>query len=403
MFLNTLKHIFGRATIIGINQVAVLISLPILASRIDFYTFGQVAIGFLLVQLSWLISDWGIQNYSIEVWRSLNDNLKKAKFISYAIMLNLIIAIIFLILILLLVQLNILSFPFYYWLCIIPSILMGSVYPLWFFQVQKSPQDMILPTFISRLIFLGMVFILVESNETASWAFLAQGVNLSLISIYAFFRMYMNYSFNWQRVNFREITLLARSSFPFLVNSITNNQINTIWGFGLSVTSGPYAMALFNLGDQLYRAGGAISNIIAQSIRIHFIGKSFYDSRFTILFFVGLYSLFAIAISLSAHFLIDNFFPQAYQPATQIIQVMMVAWGLHAIVKLLNYPVLGEQFGAAWVNFITYKILFIHIIIFSIWYFLYISVLAMAILFASVILIQLIIFLLHIIRASKVK
>lgn len=403
MFLNTLKHIFGRATIIGINQAAVLISLPILASRLDFYTFGQVAIGFLLVQLSWLISDWGIQNYSIEVWRNLNDNLKKAKFISYAIMLNLFIAIIFLILILLLIQLGILSLPFYYWLCIIPSILMGSVYPLWFFQVQKSPQDMILPTFISRLIFLGMVFILVESNETASWAFLAQGVNLSLITIYAFFCLYTNYSFNWQKFNFREIILLARSSFPFLMNSITNNQINTIWGFGLSVTSGPYAMALFNLGDQLYRAGGAISNIIAQSVRIHFIGNSFYDSRFTILFFVGLYSLIAVSISWSAHFLIDNFFPQEYLPATQIIQVMMIAWGLHAIVKLLNYPVLGEQFGPAWVNLITYKILFIHILLFAIWYYFYTSVLAMAILFTSVILIQLIIFLIHIFRASKVK
>lgn len=403
MFLNTLKHIFGRATIIAINQAAVLISLPILASRLDFYSFGQIAIGFLLVQLSWLISDWGIQNYSIEVWRNLNDNFKKTKFISYAIMLNSFIAIIFLISILLLIQLGILSFPFYYWLCIIPSILMGSVYPLWFFQVQKSPQDMILPTFISRLIFLGMVFIFVESNETASWAFLAQGVNLSLITIYAFFRMYTNYSFNWQKFNFREIILLARSSFPFLMNSITNNQINTIWGFGLSVTSGPYAMALFNLGDQLYRAGGAISNIIAQSVRIHFIGKSFYDSRFTILFFVGLYSLIAVSISWSAHFLIDNFFPQEYLPATQIIQIMMVAWGLHAIVKLLNYPVLGEQFGATWVNLITYKILFIHILIFSIWYYLDKSVLVMVILFASVILIQLIIFLIHIFRASRVK
>lgn len=403
MFLNTLKHIFGRATIIGINQIAVLISLPILASRLDFYTFGQVAIGFLLIQLSWLISDWGIQNYSIEVWKNLRDNLKKASFISYAIMLNLFIAIIFLILILLLIQLSILSFPFYYWLCIIPSILMGSVYPLWFFQVQKSPQDMILPTFISRLIFLGMVFILVESNETAIWAFLAQGVNLSLITIYAFFRMYTNYSFNWQKVGFREIILLARSTFPFLMNSITNNQINTIWGFGLSVTSGPYAMALFNLGDQLYRAGGAISNIIAQSVRINFIEKSFYDSRFTILFFVGLYSLIAISFSWSAHFLIDNFFPQEYLPATQIIQVMIIAWGLHAIVKLLNYPVLGEQFGAAWVNLINYKILFVHMLVFAIWYYFYKSVLAMAILFALVILIQLTIFLIHIFRVSKVK
>jgi len=395
MFLDTLKHIFGRATIIGINQVAVLISLPILASRLDFYIFGQIAIGFLLVQLTWLISDWGIQNYSIEIWRKIGGSSQEFKFTSCAITLNLLIAIFMLFLIWILIQFNVLDFPIKYLFCILPSIVMGSLYPLWFFQVQKSPQDMILPTFLSRLIFIGMVFILVIDNQTASWAFLAQGVNLSLITIYAFFRMYTHYSFKWHYPKIKTVKEIAQNSFPFLVNAITNNQINTFWGFGLSISAGPGAMALFNLGDQIYRAGGAITNIIAQSVRIYFIGKTFHELRFTILFFVFLFITISLTISISADFLINKFFSTEYLPAIKIIKLMMIAWGVHAIVKLLNYPILGEMHGADWVNKITYKILFLHASAFLFWMYFFNSPLSLAVVFTSVIGCQLIIFLFH--------
>ena len=401
MFINTLTHIFGRLSIIGINQAAVLISLPILASRLDFYSFGQVAIGFLLVQLSWSISDWGIQNYSIEIWRNIRSRLQEDKFISYAIILNLLIAIILLILILILSQLYIISFPFHYWLCIIPSILMGSAYPLWFFQVQKSPQDMILPTLISRLIFLVMIFILVVDTETANWAFLAQGVNLSLITIYAFFRMYTNYSFRLQRVNFKEIFLLARYSFPFLVNTIANNQINTIWGFGLTIYGGPSAMAIYNIGDQIYRAGGATSNIIAQATRIHFHGASLKNIKFTIVFFVVLYSLITLCLVISSPYIIKQFFPNNFLPAINVLQIMTIAWGLHALVKLLNYPILGETHGTDWVNQITYKLLFLHALAFTFWILFFSSPFSLATIFSMVIGCQLIIFLFYFSRKIR--
>ena len=66
MFIDTIKHIFRRGSIIAINQLSVLIAVPILAARLDFEVFGQLAIGFILVQLSWVVSHWGIQHFSIE-------------------------------------------------------------------------------------------------------------------------------------------------------------------------------------------------------------------------------------------------------------------------------------------------------------------------------------------------
>ena len=57
MFINILKHALSRGSIILTNQLSILIVIPILASRLDFFIFGQVAIGFVLVQLSWVLSD----------------------------------------------------------------------------------------------------------------------------------------------------------------------------------------------------------------------------------------------------------------------------------------------------------------------------------------------------------
>jgi O-antigen/teichoic acid export membrane protein len=398
MFIETIKHISRRGLIIAINQISVLLAIPILAARLDFEVFGQVAIGFVLVQLSWAVSDWGVQHFSIEEWGKKVKQKEKNHFITSIICLNFLISLICLLVIFLLAYFHVVEFSFFYFICLIPSIIMGGSYPLWFFQVNKSPQDMILPTFFSRIIFLSIIYFYVLTNDSAFMAFLAQGINLTLITLYSFYRLKTQYKFNWSPINFFEVLSIEKRSRPFLLNAIINNQANTLWGFGLSIIGGPASMAIFNLGDQIYRAGGAMTNIIAQSVRIHFIGKSFYDLRVTIFFFVVLFCLITASISSSADFLISNFFPQEYLPATQIIQVMMIAWGLHALVKLLNYPVLGEKFGSVWVNSLTYKILFIHIIMFAIWCYFFSNPLTMAILFTSVILIQLIIFLIHILR-----
>ena len=85
MFKATLKQIFGRGSIILINQISVLLAIPILAARLDFLVFGQVAIGFVLVQLSWVLSDWGIQHFSIEQWPKLKTQLQKNTFTTTAI------------------------------------------------------------------------------------------------------------------------------------------------------------------------------------------------------------------------------------------------------------------------------------------------------------------------------
>lgn len=392
MFINILKHALSRGSIILTNQLSILIAIPILASRLDFFIFGQVAIGFVLVQLSWVLSDWGVQHFSIENWSKAKKLQDKNRFISLLLTLRLSVATICLFIILFLIQVDFLNFPLLFWICIIPSILMGGAYPLWFFQVNKIPQTMILPTFVSRLVYLLVIYLLVNDNSSAYWAFLAQGINMGAITVYAYVSMIVRHSYSWINFNQKQFMLVLRSSFPYLLNAVTNNQINTLWGFGLAVVGGPMAMAIFNLGDQIYRMGGALTNVIAQSVRIYSKESSFNKTLPTVLFFILLYLITAFIVIFFAKDIVMKFFNPDYYEAIKLIQIMTIIWALHAIIKILNYPILGKFYSTHFINRLTYKFLILHVLIFLVWINLFNSPLSMSFFFGCVVLVHLLIF-----------
>jgi len=392
MFINILKHALSRGSIILTNQLSILIAIPILASRLDFFIFGQVAIGFVLVQLSWVLSDWGVQHFRIENWSRAKTLRDKNRLISLLLSLRLSVAVVCLLIILFLIEANLLNFPLLFWICIFPSISMGGAYPLWFFQFNKIPQTMIFPTFMSRLVYLLVIYFLVKDNSSAYWAFLAQGINMGAITLYAYWHMIMRHSYSWINFNNKQFLMVLRSSFPYLLNAVTNNQINTLWGFGLAVVGGPMAMAIFNLGDQIYRMGGALTNVIAQSVRIYSKESSFDKTLPSVLFFISIYLMLAFIVSFFAKDIVMKFFSEDYYEAIKLIQIMTIIWALHAIIKILNYPILGKFFSTHFINRLTFKFLILHVFIFLVWINLYNSPLTMSYFFGCVVLIHLITF-----------
>ena len=177
-----------------------------------------------------------------------------------------------------------------------------------------------------------------------------------------------------------------------MLNAVTNNQINTLWGFGLAVVGGPMAMAIFNLGDQIYRMGGALTNVIAQSVRIYSKESNFEKTFPSVLFFILIYLIVAFILSFFARDIVMKFFSSDYYEAIKLIQIMSLIWALHAIIKILNYPILGKFFSTHFVNKMTYKFLILHVVIFLVWINLFDSPLTMSYFFGCVVLIHLLIF-----------
>ena len=269
---------------------------------------------------------------------------------------------------------------------------MGGAYPLWFFQVNKIPQTMILPTLMSRLIYLLVIYFLVNDNSSAYWAFLVQGINMGAITLYAYWHMIMRHSYSLINFNKKQFTLVIRTSFPYFLNAITNNQINTLWGFGLAVVGGRKAMAIFNLGDQIYRMGGALTNVIAQSVRIYSKESSFNKTLPSVLFFISIYLILAFIVSFFAKDVVMKFFSEEYYEVIKLIQIMTLIWALHAIIKILNYPILGKFFSTHFINRLTFKFLILHVFIFFVWINLFNSPLTISYFFGCVVLIHLIVF-----------
>ena len=73
MIINYLKQIFPRLNIMVINQLSVLISIPWIASKLSAEIFGLVSTAIILLQLSWMIIQWGFNHYATEIWsKNLN-------------------------------------------------------------------------------------------------------------------------------------------------------------------------------------------------------------------------------------------------------------------------------------------------------------------------------------------
>jgi PST family polysaccharide transporter len=380
-FLDTIKQVTSRSTIIVFNQLSLIIVIPILASRLSLEQFGQVAIAMTIAQLIWVISDWGIQNYSIEIWKNFKNINQKNNFISSFLFLSLAISVLFLCVIFILINTGILRFSLLFFIFNIPSVIFGSLLPIWLFQVMKKSDELILPTLISRILYLLLVIILINNDDSAHWVLLIQGMMLGMITFYSFFRMYTKYSFRICSIKFNEVIKLFKIGKKYLLNLILNSQINTIWAFGLSIVGGPVVMSVYTIGDQLYRAGSAFTNVIAQIIRINYIKESLNEIQPIIIFFSTFYLLISLLIFIFAEPVIFYFFSEFYADSIKIVQFIMVIWSIQSIIKLINYPILSQKYGTDWVNSKTNFFILFHFLMFCIWVLFFSSSLQMIIFF----------------------
>jgi hypothetical protein len=87
-----------------------------------------------------------------------------------------------------------------------------------------------------------------------------------------------------------------------------------------------------------------------------------------------------------------KFFNPDYYEAIKLIQIMTIIWALHAIIKILNYPILGKFYSTHFINRLTYKFLILHVLIFLVWINLFNSPLSMSFFFGCVVLVHLLIF-----------
>ena len=63
-----INQIFQRSSIVLINQLSLLITIPYIASIFSSNTFGLFSQSIIFIQVTWIISEWGINNYCINIF-----------------------------------------------------------------------------------------------------------------------------------------------------------------------------------------------------------------------------------------------------------------------------------------------------------------------------------------------
>lgn len=273
MFIKTILHqIFSRSLIILFNQISIILIISIIAIRFDLETFGYFGQSMILIQIGWIVSNFGLINYSIESKLKSQNTLFVSKFVSLAFIQILLFSTAYVLFLFFLLQVNILNLPDKFFLSTIPSIIFGSFHCMWFFQSMNAPKTLVKITFYSRLFFLISTYLFIF-NDNHLYIFFAQAISLLIVSLCSLKIIFYEHRVSFIPPLLRNILNTINCQFPFFLNLIMNSHINILWGFAASLTASPAMMSFYYIGDQAFRTCGALSSIVSQVLRSNTINQ----------------------------------------------------------------------------------------------------------------------------------
>lgn len=365
---NIINQIFNRSLIILFNQGSIFLIITILANRLDLNNFGLLSASMIMIQLGWIVSNFGLINSSIEFMQKNKTNNEKNNFISFSLIQIFLLALLYISFLFILINLDLISFPLKLLTFIVPSILIGSFICQWFFQAINEPEHLVKITFLSRLLFLTITFFYINENNFF-YFFFFQALSLAIVASFSIFHIVKIKKFPITKIKLQYFKRMFTSQTTFFFNHILNSQINLVWAFFASLSLSPSSISFYFIGDQLFRSAGIFTNIISQVIRSNTINRSNHDLMIilkrTSLFYVLLLIILLSSVYLFYYYLL----PDYYIEGINISFLFIIAWFIQAFIKILNYPVLGRIHGYSWVNKIAVKFLFLHIFLIIIWNF----------------------------------
>ena len=392
MIKASLNQVSSRMIIMLFNQLAVIITIPWLAIQLSPEVFGLVSTSLIIIQVGWVFIDWGLMNYATEIWQDRAPKTTKNKLITNLIASRLILSALYLTLIYCLIALGVIFIPYSYYPPLALTTIFGALFPLWFFHVNKNPNDLIRITLFSRLIFIALVVIFVKTDAHAPTYLYLHSVSFMVITLFAYYKMIVKNSFTWLGFNFIHSINLIAQGIGFFLNSLTNSNVHVIWSFAVTITQEPIVIGIYNIAEQGYRAGSAISNSVSQVSRLKtkWLGIS-QTLRLTV--FYGITYAFAAMFGfLLAAPMIKIFFQLEYIASVSVLKILIGVWLIQSYIKLINYPLVGKLISVEKLHKMTPFILFLHLFMLGLWYVIFGDLYSLAISFLAASLIHLSLF-----------
>ena len=366
--IETLKQIFHRMSIVFSNQLAILITIPYITFVLGIDGYGIVAAGIILVQICWILCDWGFGYHSIEFFSKNQSLTLRNEYFSTVFIIKIIIICFFSLAVYFLAESKlILITNQYLLLSLFLPFLTGGLNPLNFLQAIKKPKYLVKPTFFSRIIYLILIFSLVNDFESSYWIFIAQGITMLFISFYGYLILFKRYNFRLVKPSLLFIKKQFFEAAPFFFNGVITSNFSSFWGFGLSLLAGPFQIALYSLADLVLRSANTLSTVVPHTIRANYIDQPLLEIKKIIFSFTFVYLVLMFIGILATPSFIKIFFDSSFYGSIYVIQIMLVVWFIGSINKLLGFPVFSKIYNSKSLNQLVYIFGIFHLLAFGLW------------------------------------
>ncbi|MBL6790810.1 MAG: oligosaccharide flippase family protein [Methylophilaceae bacterium] len=366
-YIITIKEIFFKFLSTISHQIATLISIPLLANSIDSAEFGKIMTCLILLQFSWVISEWGIPNYSIEHLSKNNDKSEKVDFLNKTIQFQLYCFFILLTLFLILFHFVFKDIDIKLFYYLIPSLFFGIFNFAWFFAIINKSRYIFYITLFSRLTFLFIIFFFISSSEDSYIYLIAQGVTFSLIFgysvIYLLKKKFISFTSFY---NLKDIIFHGKKSFIFFITNLADNQFSILWALCAAVVGGPTMTAIYGLSEQLYRAIVAFSVLLSQTIRINLNFSDDYFLKFLVFLFFSS-TIIAFIVFLNLESFLNLFFSNEYSHSTYYAKFIIFPALIHLFIRLINFPIVATFYSIRYVNNLSLVILCLSFVSVALW------------------------------------
>lgn len=308
------------------NYIIPIITLPYLISVLGVEKFGLIAFAEMIIMYFKSVVDYG---FDLAGTRSISENRENKKAIDKII--NVIFGVKFLLLFICFIVLiclvfifqklneNSLLFIFSYGI-----VLGNALLPIWFFQGVEKMKYITIVNFLSRFLYLILLFIFIKNEENYYFVPLLNSFGLIFGGIVSIYIMKTKFNVTFYLPKIKDVFLCMKQDFNIFITTLAPNLYNNSMGVLLGIFTNNIQVGYYSAATKLIEVGNSFINIISIAIYPYLNrSKNYRKKLLNSTLLIGLcISLFFILFS---DHLITILFGKEMNPSILILQILSLS------------------------------------------------------------------------------
>ncbi|MDB2667584.1 oligosaccharide flippase family protein [Luminiphilus sp.] len=336
------KNMLALSVVQISNYVLPLLILPFLTRTLGLDGFALISIVLAAIQLSFVITDYGLSVYApyqISSMKSSTDKINR--FVSNIYGLKVGLSFVALCIFTAIMWPQDIANWWGIFICSSLAILFQAYQPIWLFHGLEKMNGVAITSLTTKLCYISLVFIFVSDSSDglmviASWA-VAQ-VLASVVSNWLLLRE----GYRISVPSYHEMMLISRICREYFISRLAVSLFSSVNTVVLGAVGSSSQVALYAICDQLYKAGKNATMPISQALYPYMTHQKNWALFYKILFFVTLGLGFGCsAVAFVSVDLITTIFGESFIAAAPTLNVFLVVIVINFISVLFGYPAFG--------------------------------------------------------------